>query len=188
MTQCLEIERTGRAVELMSRDKNSEFVETLYADYHEKLLNYISSHSIDKDEAMDISQEAYMRMSRIPNPSEIKYPQAYLFRTALNVLRDKFRRNIPENRCVKNHDEEYDLTEAESTITPLRDLEAKRNLKKVQTALKRLSPNARNVFILHRFENMTYSQIATHYGITVSGVSKHMVKAIAHIAAAIETR
>jgi len=188
MTQSLEKQRAERAVELVSGDGNSEFVETLYTDYHEKLLNYISSHSIDKDEAMDISQEAYMRMSRIPKPSEVKYPQAYLFRTALNVLRDKYRRNIPENSSVKNNDEDYDLTEVESTITPLRDLEAKRSLKKVQAALKRLSPNARNVFILHRFENMTYSQIATHYGITVSGVSKHMAKAIAHIAAAVETR
>ena len=175
---------TGKTVGFMGKD-NSSFVESLYSNYHEKLINYIASHSVDRDEALDISQETYFRMSRLADISNIQHPQAFLFRTALNILRDKFRRKTPENHRAKTG-YEFDQPEIESNITPLRELEAKRKLKKVQSALESLSPNARNVFLLHRFENMTYSQIAEHCGISVSGVSKHMIKAIAHITAAME--
>ena len=167
--------------------RNRQFVEALYSEYHEKLLHYISRHSIDREDVQDVSQETYLKMSRMSDTSSIKHPQAFLFRTALNILRDKFRRQ-PSTGLPVNVGDEIEKIEGESNITPLRELEAKRELKRFQQALEGLSPNTRNVFLLHRFENMTYAQIAEHCNITVSGVSKHMIKAIAHVAAAMETQ
>ena len=41
-----------------------------------------------------------------------------------------------------------------------------------------LPERTRDVFLLHRFEEMTYSDISQHFGISLSAVEKHMIKAL----------
>ncbi len=75
-----------------------------------------------------------------------------------------------------------DLPENPST-SPERILESRESMNRFETGLKALSPRSRDVFVLHRYEGLTYSEIAQHCDITVSAVGKHMIKAIAHFEA-----
>ena len=47
--------------------------------------------------------------------------------------------------------------------------------------LDELSPRTREMFLLNRLEGLSYTQLATRYGVTVSAVEKQMMKAIAHL-------
>jgi len=52
----------------------------------------------------------------------------------------------------------------------------------VDAALLQLNERTRDVFVLSRLERMKYAEIAEMYGISVSAVEKHMIKALAHLA------
>ena len=54
-------------------------------------------------------------------------------------------------------------------------------LEAYEAALLKLKPKTRRIFLLHRREGLTYAQIAAEAGLSVSGVEKQMMKAIAHI-------
>ena len=44
-----------------------------------------------------------------------------------------------------------------------------------------LPERTRNVFLLARLENMRQAEIARRLGVSVSGVEKHLARAIAHL-------
>jgi RNA polymerase sigma-70 factor (ECF subfamily) len=52
----------------------------------------------------------------------------------------------------------------------------------VYSCLESLPAAVRTTLVLHRFENMTYSEIATRLGVSVSSVEKYMMRALREIA------
>ena len=71
-------------------------------------------------------------------------------------------------------------------FTPERVLLGKQTLSDVMAALNDLPERTRNMVILHRIEGLKYWQIAEQYGISVSAVEKHMIRAMAHLARKVE--
>jgi RNA polymerase sigma factor (sigma-70 family) len=62
--------------------------------------------------------------------------------------------------------------------TPERVLLDREALETVVDAIAALPPRTREVFVLHRFEEMTCNGIAEQLGISVSAVEKHIMKAL----------
>ena len=58
-------------------------------------------------------------------------------------------------------------------------LETRDMLRRVETAVLRLRPRTREIFMAHRIEGLSYAEIAQRTGLTVKGVEKQMSKAIA---------
>jgi RNA polymerase sigma factor (sigma-70 family) len=58
-------------------------------------------------------------------------------------------------------------------------------LHNVEEAVSLLPERCREVFLLHRVENLSYSQIATRCGISVSAVEKNIARACLLLGAAI---
>ena len=52
-------------------------------------------------------------------------------------------------------------------------------LDRLEQALLRLSPRTREIFLAHRLDGYTYSEIAHRTGLSVKTVEKHMTRAIA---------
>ncbi|MDI1296884.1 MAG: sigma-70 family RNA polymerase sigma factor, partial [bacterium] len=71
----------------------------------------------------------------------------------------------------------------ESDIGPDRILAGREALKTALAALERLPERTRTIFVLRRLEGMRYLEIARRLGLSVSAVEKHMVRAVAHLAA-----
>jgi RNA polymerase sigma-70 factor (ECF subfamily) len=76
----------------------------------------------------------------------------------------------------------------EEELDPLRILEGKEQLHAATASLLSLPERTRTVFILRRLEGRKFHDIATHLGISVSAVEKHMVRAIQHLSLAMDQR
>jgi RNA polymerase sigma-70 factor (ECF subfamily) len=48
-------------------------------------------------------------------------------------------------------------------------------------AVQHLTPRTREVFILHRVDELTYTEIAARLGISVSTVEYHIMRALVHL-------
>ena len=53
-------------------------------------------------------------------------------------------------------------------------------------AIDSLPPRQREVFLLHRMEEMNYLQIARRAGISIKAVEKHMRQAMKHLAGSLD--
>ena len=60
-------------------------------------------------------------------------------------------------------------------------LHAKQRIAAVRAALDELSPQCRNVFVLHKFQGLSHEDVARQAGITRSTVEKHMRTALVHL-------
>lgn len=147
--------------------------------YGEPLRRFFLKRGVSAAEAEDLTQEVYVRIARMEGVDAIREPEAFLFQTASNLLKDHIRR--AHSRQARNHVsiDDNPLTAEESA--PDRVLAGKQSLKGVLRVLNSLTERQRDVFVLHRFEEMTYTQIAEHLHISTSAVEKHMMKAIARI-------
>ncbi|MCF6215899.1 MAG: sigma-70 family RNA polymerase sigma factor [Emcibacter sp.] len=135
-------------------------------------------------EVDDLIQEVFYRLIRRHGQSEIENPQAYLFQIAANILRDRFR------RAQKTRNDDHQLFDealhAHDDISPERILIGRDQVRFLKSAMLELPEKTRNIFILQRFEDMKYHEIAVHLDISVSTVEKHMMKAIKHITGKVE--
>lgn len=139
-------------------------------------------------EAEDLTQEAFARLARHPDKPAGPRAQGYIFTIASNLLTDRVRDRVAKKA---NDHRSISDTQINSAISaqlvedrdPERVYIARETLKDVMTALGELNERTRDIFILSRVENMRQRDIADMYGISVSAVEKHVMKALAHIGA-----
>jgi RNA polymerase sigma factor (sigma-70 family) len=127
----------------------------------------------------DLVQEVFVRMQASHASSPIQHLDRYLFTVAANVLTDQARR-----RAVRHESEHESLEERHYPIeerTPERVLLDREALDVVASAIAELPARTREVFVLHRFEEMSGQSIATALGMSVSAVEKNIMKALRHL-------
>ena len=127
----------------------------------------------------DLVQEVLLRMQTQDSGTVIEHLDRYLFTVAASVLTDKRRRQAV--RCQSSHETLTELHHPIEEISPERVLLDREALRMVVAAIADLPPRTREVFALHRFEEMSCSAIASHLGISVSGVEKHIIKALSSL-------
>ena len=157
-----------------------EFLRGLSARYRLPLIAYFRRRVRSREEAEDLTQEVFLRLARRLDEEPIENPEAFLFRTAVNLLRDRSRRG----KTLASHMEELThRAEAVEELSPERVVEGRQSLASVLRALDELDERTRDAFILHRLEGMRHAEIADLYGVSVSSVEKYLIKALAHLAA-----
>jgi len=158
------------------------FIESVYRQYNSRLVRYLARQNIGAEDVTDIAQETYYRMCRVEDVETIDHPQAFLFRTATNLMLDHVRNKGRRggDNFVSFDGDIHTNGHMNGNLSHEQLLEARESLRTFNQALNELPSRCRQVFVLHRFEGMTYAGIAKHYGITVSAVNKHMIKALAH--------
>lgn len=124
-------------------------------------------------EAEDIAQDTWLRIARLA-PEQVSHPRAFLSRIALNLFRDRRRRD-------KVRQEKAHLLAANDLASPgpegLYEQEADHILEQI---IVDLPPPLRDVFLLSRFRRMTNHDIARHLGISVKTVEWRICKAMEH--------
>jgi RNA polymerase sigma factor (sigma-70 family) len=164
-------ERAEDAMAMLSR----RFRPALMAFFVRRIRNPI--------EAEDLTQDVLAKLIELPE-EQMRHPEAYIFRTAANLLNDRYRRL--QVREAYRADVIRQAEEPADYIDPLRLLEARERLGLVGRALSGLSQRSREVLLLVRVERMPKRDIANTFGISISAVDKHLIRALAHITRCLE--
>lgn len=166
-----------RASNDIDKDFNRNYVEQLYNRYRGSLYRYILGILPGaQHEASEIMQETYVRLLRQDNLKKIEEnARAYLFTIATNLVRDAIRMKVNRHQAFHvEFDEEFFESEEAS---PVSALNWDKSISKLKEALVELPPLTRKIFLLSRFEEMSYSEIAKSLCISTRTVERHMSKA-----------
>ena len=166
---------------LPARDEAAHDLHGWSVRYGPALRAYFGK-KVGPAEAEDLAQEVFLAMQARGPLEETEHVNRYLFRVAANVLAKRYRRGGWD---WSGH-AELDDVQLEDVISPERSLIAKQTLGRLLEALKELPPRSAQAFALHRFDEMTYGEIATHMGISVKAVEALMKRALEKITARLE--
>ena len=125
----------------------------------------------------DLVQEVLLRMHSRRAESAIENVGGYIFTVAAHVLIARGKRTVRFDP---------DIADSIDMITPERIVLARREVDRVVQAIQELAPRTRDIFVAHRFEEMTYAAIARRFGISVSAVEKHIMMALRELARVIQ--
>lgn len=155
------------------------FLERLYRGHHDGLVRFIRRRVRD-ERAHDVVQRIFCRLAGLTEQEQqgIVAPGAYLRRAADNMLRDDARRD--ERRATALHLGEDEI--ALRANDQWEAIEARDRLRRLEKALFRLKPRTREIFLAHRIDGYSYSEIAARTGLSIKTVEMHMTRAIAYLA------
>lgn len=140
---------------------------------------YERRHDRVHDEASDYVHEAFARLVRSMSAQPILQPHRYLRRIARHLLFERSRR-LRRQPCLPDVPLPADL---EPSCPPEQShrLEYDDMLRAYRRALDELPAKTREVFLLHRIDELAYSEIGQRLGISIPTVQYHMARALAHI-------
>lgn len=175
-------------VRLMLRAKAGDQTafNQLFSNYQDRLVSVLTHLLQNQDIAEDVAQEVFLRIYRARHGYEptAKF-STWLFRIA-NNLASNMRRDIGRKREVvfNTHDSgplgprpgERLLAE-KSGLMPARQADQVEMRSVVQSALASLSEKQRLAILLHRFEDMSYADIAATLDMTPAAVKSLLSRA-----------
>jgi RNA polymerase sigma factor (sigma-70 family) len=140
------------------------------------LLNAFLSKRLDsREDVNDIVQEIFIRVHRTLRHEELRYPRAFIFRSACNLVKDRIRANKARASECHVPIEEVHLSSTQPTVQQI--MESKELLKLIEGILAKLKPETRRAFVMSRVKGFTYERIASEMGISESMV-KHHIRAV----------
>lgn len=155
-------------------------MKRIFTRYHRKLLRFFDRYARSFWDAEELTQEVFCKMLKRNDASDGQYSDSHLYTIAWSVLRDRARRDRVRHRDMHvNYDDVAPPTE--KIFSPEQIVDGEEQYGLFLAALNELPPKTRDVFLLNRYEGLTYTQIADHYGLSISSIEKHMMKALARI-------
>ncbi len=136
-------------------------------------LRRILPDHVDLD---DIVAEALARAFAVEDWQQIRSGLAFLHRTARNLLIDQARRE-----AVVSFDYMADLEELGRGVNYEGMLNARDELRRLETLVKALPQQQRRAFLLRRVEGYSIADVAAEMGLSVSTVENHLSRALASI-------
>ena len=158
--------------------KPDRSIEALYRAQAPRLLRFFARRS-GADDALDLVHETFERLARRDGDSggNVDRPEAYLSRIAGNLLRDRA-------KCAARRSAAFHVSIDELPLVgrdPHDQLEARDMINRLETAMQRLRPRTREIFMACRLDGYSYAEVAERVGMSVRGVRKQMSRAIAEI-------
>lgn len=133
-------------------------------------------------EVEDVVQEAFLRFHRAGHDLTAPDARPLLFVIARNIQLDGWKAGGRE-RARRGAGDIQDLDAGPRAIScdgPSADrrLIGRQDLAEAEAVIRALPPKTRDAFLLHRFKEQTYRQIADRLGVSVSMVEKHIAEAL----------
>ena len=151
-------------------------IEMLFYECWPKLTSWLYHVVRCPDIAAELTQEAYVRLLSFSGRETIRHPRAFLYQTAKNLALDHLRKT----QAVRL----IDLDEAEDVPagqpSAERVLLNREKLDQFLAAMETMPARSKEVFILHRIEELSYRQIAERLHISESAVEKNIMRALSH--------
>lgn len=137
-----------------------------------KRLRWRMGGVVDPD---DVVQDAFLKLHALPADVKIGNPRSYVFRVADNTALDLIRSRKARSRYFSSEEMRDSASEAPS---PERITDFRQRLRILEKIVSEMPPRQREVFLLHKFDELSHADIAQRLGISRSAVEKHIMKAL----------
>ena len=165
-----------------SEESRSSVVERLFREHNEALILFLRGCVVSHKEALEVAQEAYVRLLSLDQPGAVSYLRAFLFKTAANIAIDRRRRQQNYDKVAGRQL----FTELTETRTPERQLSGEQTLRDLGVLIQNMPPKCRESFVMNQIQGLDAATIAHRLGITDSMVRKYVVRALLHCRAHID--
>lgn len=161
-------------------DKNpSEGLKVLFLRYYKPLCSHAMRFVHCKQVSEDLVSEVFFQFYRTKAYLNISSSYvSYLFRAVRNECYSYLKKRLREVDSVEASTEFAQLVHG---VQPDEELHYKNLFFKLEQVIDMLPKQCRKVFLLSRFENKKYHQIAEECGISPKTVEIHMSKALRHL-------
>ena len=151
---------------------------------HHRLVLGLATHLLgDREEALDLSQEVFLRvfrtLHRFRGHSSLR---TWIFRIVVNQVRNRqrwWRRRARSNQIsLDEHIREHgEIVLGRDACTPDRELARKELGARLKLALQRLPFEQRTALVLREIEGLKYEEIAFSLGLPVGTVKSRLTRA-----------
>lgn len=152
-------------------------VDTLYRDHAPTLRRRLRRRVSSSEEASDLVHDAFARLLAARALDRLVRPEAFLNRILRNLLIDRSRRLATRATHV-------DIDSEPGLAVPAGQsdaIEAEQMRQRYRQVVASLPNRMREVFVLHRVEQLSYKEIAERLEISVRTVEWHIAEAIVRI-------
>lgn len=162
-----------------------------YFEHRDALGRFLQARIGASGDVEDLLQDLYLKVAALDPATEVRENRAFLYRLASNQMMDRWRsgqRSVARDAAwrLANHavgpiEDMADAPSAETIVAGRQKLAA------LTAAVARLPDKTRKVFTLHKFDGLSYAEVATRLGISRSSVEKHMMDALRVLAAKVKS-
>ncbi len=151
---------------------------------HQRMVFQLAFNLLgDRDEALDLSQEVFLRVFRtLPAFRGQSSLRTWIYRIVVNQAANRQRwwrrRHRSAQVSLDEHLQQHgDLREASDGSTPDRALQQKELATRLWQAMERLPFDQRTAIVLREIEGMRYEEIAFSLGVAVGTVKSRLTRA-----------
>lgn len=150
-------------------------VERLFRDHNDSLLRFLTLRLQSRHEALEVAQEAYVRLLQLERTDVSGFMRPYLFRIAGNLAIDRLRRRATESRFqgAELFPGLFERPPEPEAIAMEHD-----EVAKVRGFLGELPAPVREAFLLFRTQDMDQETIARRLGVSDRMVRNHITRAL----------
>lgn len=167
--------------ELSHRDYVTQLFERHRVSLHRYLVRLVRI-----EDAAELVQETFFRLLRHEGLVRLEaMARAFLFHTATNLARDQRRRRLTHH--AEQHVDLGSQEIAEEHRGPDDQLAGEQTLALIEQAIADLPADTRTVFMLHRFRDLSYPQIAQTMKLSTRTVARKMAEALEQLSGVLES-
>lgn len=155
-----------------SADDAAMLIET----HRQELFGLLMRRVACPDTANDLLQDVFIRLVNCQPSEPVSNVRAFLYRMTDNIATDHLRKQRHSLEPLPDHDAEQALVDP--TPLPDRILIGKQQLAACEQALYRISPVARRIFVMSRYQGYSHPRIAEELNVSVSWVEKNIMVAL----------
>lgn len=150
---------------------------------HDRMLvRWLARKFGDVETARDIAQSAYLRVWRYAQTRKIDNLQALIFKTAANLAANEFRARkrmqlVKVDTGAASRESPIEQV-ASAAPSPESTALAREEISASLRAINSLPEQARRAFVLSRFEEKTYREIAVILEVSESSIEKYIIAAL----------
>lgn len=147
----------------------------LFLEQKKALEAFVTRRTGNRQVAADLTQEAFLRLARLPAGERIDNLRAFLFTVAGNLVLDHQRQAARRGLVEGEMPENEPPCSAPGLVERLAGEQEERLLRE---AIEALPQPRQRIFLLYHVEGLTYREIAEHEGLSTRSVEYHLRQAL----------
>lgn len=154
-------------------------IASLYQRHFAELVAFLSHRVASRELATDLVQELFVRLlARRDLVDGVQHERGYLFKSVRHLATEATR--LPrwrEGAEESGDDAGEDIAECDNR-QPEAVVADRQTIARLLKVVGRLPPRCREAFVLHKFEHLSYAEVAARMGISQGAVEKHVARAL----------